>query len=289
MATVAISARLNGYLTLIRPPNTLMIGLAVVIGEAIGLGRLPGIREATFGFLTASLMMAGTMVANDVYDVEIDRVNSPERPIPSGIVKARSALGLSMLLSAASIGFAALLGPWTLLTALLALALMLYYNTRGKKTGLIGNAVVSFNVALPFFYGGLAVSSIRPLLFIFSIIAFLANFAREIAKGIADVKGDSLRNVRTLAVVKGARSAAFSSAGLFALAVMLSFIPPLLPERVSLLYFPPVVVADLGFLYSSFRLSKNQTAENIRTVKGHVLVWMLLGLVGFLLGGASLF
>ena len=289
LSEIAVSARLSGYLTLIRPPNTLMIGLAVVIGEAIGLGKLPGISEAIFGFLTASLMMAGTMVANDVYDVDIDRVNSPQRPIPSGIVKARSALGLSIVLSSASIGFAALLGPWTLLTALLALTLMLYYNTRGKKTGLIGNAVVSFNVALPFFYGGLAVNSIRPLLFIFSIIAFLANFAREIAKGIADVKGDSLRHVRTLAVVKGVRAAAFASAGLFVVAVLLSFVPPLLPEKVSLLYFPPVVIADLGFLYSSFRLSRNQTAENIRTVKGHVLVWMLLGLVGFLLGGASLF
>ena len=289
MSTVAISARLNGYLTLTRPPNTLMIGLGVVIGEAIGLGKLPSLPEAIFGFLTASLMMAGTMVANDVYDVEIDKVNSPERPIPSGIVRARSALRLSIVLSVSSIGFAALLGPWTLLTALVALTLMLYYNTRGKKTGLIGNAVVSFNVALPFFYGGLAVNSIRPLLFIFSIIAFLANFAREIAKGIADVKGDSLRHVRTLAVVKGARAAAVASAGLFVLAVLLSFIPPLLPEKVSPLYFPPVVIADLGFLYSSFRLWKNQTAENIRTVKGHVLVWMLLGLVGFLLGGASLF
>ena len=289
MSNLAISARVNGYLTLIRPPNTFMIGLGVVIGEAIGLGKLPGILEAVFGFLTASLMMAGTMVANDVYDVEIDRVNSPERPIAAGIVKARSAIGLSIALSAASIGFAALLGPWTLLTALLALALMIYYNTRGKKTGLIGNAVVSFNVALPFFYGGLAVNSVRPLLFIFSLIAFLANFAREIAKGIADVKGDSLRQVRTLAVVKGPRVAALASAGLFSIAVLLSFIPPLLPEKVSLLYFPPVVIADVGFLYSSYRLSNNQTAENIRTVKGHVLVWMLLGLVGFLLGGASIF
>ena len=265
-----------------------MIGLGVVIGEAIGLGRLPGMREAIFGFLTASLLMAGTMVANDVYDVEIDRVNSPERPIPSGIVRPRSALGLAVVLSVASIGFAALLGPWTLLTALIALGLMIFYNTRGKKIGLIGNAVVSFNVALPFFYGGLAVNSIRPLLFIFSIIAFLANFAREIAKGIADVKGDSMRHVRTLAVVRGPRVAALASAGLFVVAVLLSLIPPLLPDRVSLLYFPPVAVADLGFLYSSFRLSKNQTPENIRAVKGHVLVWMLLGLVGFLLGGASL-
>jgi len=279
---------LNAYLTLIRPPNTIMIGLAVVIGEVIAIApRLPGISDAVFGFLTASLMMAGTMIANDIYDVEIDRVNSPQRPLASGTVRTRDAAVLSVVLSAAAIGFAALLGLWTFLTALLALALMIYYNTRGKKTGLIGNAVVSFNVALPLFYGGLAVGSIRPLLFIFSVVAFLANFGREVAKGIADVKGDSLRHVRTLAVVKGTRAAALASAGLFVTAVLLSFLPPYL-ERISWLYFPIVIVADLGFLYSAYRLVGNQTPENIRSVKGHVLLWMLLGLVGFLLGGAAL-
>jgi geranylgeranylglycerol-phosphate geranylgeranyltransferase len=264
-----------------------MIGLAVVIGEAIGLGVLPGIREAVFGLLTASLMMAGTMVANDVYDVEIDKVNSPQRPLPSGAVKTRDAVALAVALSAASIGFSALLNLWTFFTALLALALMVYYNTRGKKTGLIGNAVVSFNVALPFFYGGLAVNSIRPLLFIFSLVAFLANFGREVAKGITDVKGDSISQVRTLAAVRGTKSAAFASAGLFVAAVLLSFLPPFL-EKISWLYFPPVIAADIGFLYSAYRLVGNQTPENVRSVKGHVLMWMLLGLVGFLLGGAAL-
>ena len=274
-------------MTLIRPPNTIMIGVAVVIGEAIGEGKLPGLREAVFGFLTASLMMAGTMVANDVYDVEIDKVNSPKRPIPSGLVGSRNAVALAVVLSLAALGFSALLNLWTFLTALLALALMVYYNTRGKKTGLRGNAVVSFNVALPFFYGGLAVNSINALLFIFSVVAFLANFGREVAKGIADVKGDSLRQVRTLAVVKGTSVAARASAGLFIAAVLLSFVPPFL-EKISWLYFPPVIIADAGFLYSAYRLVNKQTPENIRTVKGHVLVWMLLGLVGFLLGGAAL-
>jgi len=282
-----MSARLNAYLTLIRPPNTIMIGLAVVIGEAIGLGRLPGISEAVLGFLTASLMMAGTMVANDVYDIEIDKVNSPQRPLAFGTVKSRNAVVLSVVLSAAAISFAALLGLWTFLTALLALALMIYYNTKGKKTGLVGNAVVSFNVALPFFYGGLAVNKISPLLFIFSVVAFLANFGREVAKGIADVKGDSLRQVRTLAVVRGSKVAASASAVLFVIAVLLSFLPPFL-ESISWLYYPPVLVADVGFLYSAYRLVVNETPENVRSVKGHVLLWMLLGLVGFLLGGAAL-
>src|SRR5437660_7893712 len=283
----ATSARLSAYLTLIRPPNTIMIGLGVVIGEAIGLGMLPGIREAVFGFLTASLMMAGTMVANDVYDIEIDRVNSPQRPLPSGTVKTRDAVTLAVALSAAAIVFSALLNLWTFLTALLALALMVYYNTRGKKTGLIGNAVVSFNVALPFFYGGLAVNSIRPLLFTFSIVAFLANFAREVAKGIADVKGDSLRQVRTLAVVKGTKAAALASAGLCVMAVLLSFLPPLL-ESISWLYFPPVIVADVGFLYSAYRLVSNEWTGDVRVVKKHVLAWLLLRLLGCLFGGAGL-
>ncbi|HZY47213.1 MAG TPA: UbiA family prenyltransferase [Candidatus Bathyarchaeia archaeon] len=286
MPSRASSTGLGAYLTLIRPPNTIMIGLGVVIGEAIGLGRLPGLPEAVFGFLTASLMMAGTMVANDIYDIEIDRVNSPERPLPSGRVRTKDATLLAVILSIAAMGFAALLGPWTFLTALLALALMLYYNTKGKKTGLIGNAVVSFNVALPFFYGGLAVNHLRPLLFTFSIIAFLANLAREVAKGISDVKGDGLRQVRTLAVVRGPRVAALMSSGLFVVAVLLSFLPPFL-ETISWLYFPPVILADAGFLYSAYRLRKNQTPENVRTVKGQVLVWMLLGLVGFLLGGTA--
>src|SRR5260370_28326302 len=98
-----MSTRLSAYLTLIRPPNTIMIGLAVIIGEAIALGKLPGVPEAVFGFLTASLMMAGTMVANDVYDVEIDKVNSPQRPLASGTVKTRSAVLLSVVLFAAAV------------------------------------------------------------------------------------------------------------------------------------------------------------------------------------------
>jgi len=279
---------LNPYLTLIRPPNTIMIGLGVIIGEAIGLGHLPGAAEALFGFLTASLMMAGTMVANDVYDIDIDRVNSPERPLPSGTVKTKDAVRLAIILSVAALGFSALLNLWTVLTALLALGLMLYYNARGKKTGLRGNAVVSFNVALPFFYGGLAVNSLSPLLGIFSIVAFTANLGREVAKGIADVKGDSLRQVKTLAVVRGTKAAALASAGLFLVAVLLSFLPPFL-EKISSLYYPPVIITDIGFLYSSYRLVSNQSPENVRSVKGQVLVWMLLGLVGFLLGGAALF
>ena len=285
--SISTTTRFDYYLTLVRVPNCVMIGLAVVVGEAIALGTIPSVDKALPGLLTASLMMAGTMVMNDVYDVEVDRVNNPNRPIAAGRVGANGALAFASVLSLTSIFFAAVLGLWTLLTALLALALMTYYNTRGKRTGLLGNMVVSFNVALPFFYGGLAVESLKPLVVTFSALAFLANLGREIAKGIPDVQGDRLMGARTLAVSLGPRAAGVVSASLFVAAVVLSALPPLVGD-VSFLYFPLVAIADAGFLYSSFRLVLDPSPEPVRKIKAWVLVWMLCGLVGFLLGGTTL-
>jgi geranylgeranylglycerol-phosphate geranylgeranyltransferase len=276
---------MGSFLTLIRIPNCLMIGLAVLIAETIGLGSLPSPVEAVFGFLTAFLLLAGTMVFNDIQDVQVDRVNSPDRPIASGKVTIRQAYAMSIVFSSLALVSSLVLGVLTFLTALAALALMAYYNTRGKKTGLLGNAVVSFNVALPFFFGGLAVNSLRPLLFIFFLLAFLANTAREVAKGIADVAGDSSKGIMTIAVTKGPRRAAELATTFFVVAVLLSFLAPVFDQKVSLLYYPVVVVADLGFLYSSYRLIRDPTPTTVRKVKTQVLVWMLLGLVGFFMGG----
>jgi len=281
----ASSARLAPFLTLVRIPNCLMIGLAVLVAETIGLGSLPSPTEAVFGFLTAFMLLAGTMVFNDIQDVQVDRINSPDRPIPSGRVTLRQAYALSIVFSALALISSLVLGVLTFLTALVALALMAYYNTRGKKTGLLGNVVVSFNVALPFFFGGLAVNSLRPLLFIFFLVAFLANTAREVAKGIADIAGDSSKGILTIAVTQGPKRAAELAAAFFVVAVLLSFLAPVFDQRVSLFYYPIVVFADLGFLYSSYRLIHNPTATTVRKVKSQVLVWMLLGLVGFFVGG----
>lgn len=262
-----------------------MIGLAVLVAETIGLGALPSPGEAVFGFLTAFLLLAGTMVFNDIQDVQVDRVNSPDRPIPAGRVTIRQAYGLSIIFSALALISSLVLGILTFLTALAALALMAYYNTRGKRTGLLGNAVVSFNVALPFFFGGLAVNSLRPLLFIFFLLAFLANTAREVAKGITDVAGDSSKGIMTIAVTQGPKRAAQLAAAFFVVAVLLSFLAPVFDHKVSLFYYPGVAIADLGFLYSSYKLIHDPTAVTVRRVKSQVLVWMLLGLVGFLMGG----
>src|SRR2546428_13730344 len=60
----ASSTRLVSFLTRVRIPNCLMIGLAVLGAETIGLGSLPSLVDAVLVFLTASLPLAGHAAAN---------------------------------------------------------------------------------------------------------------------------------------------------------------------------------------------------------------------------------
>ncbi|TEU11579.1 prenyltransferase, partial [Candidatus Bathyarchaeota archaeon] len=65
-----------------------MMGVAVLVGTAIGggIGLLSSARELLLAFLTGFFMTGSAFAVNDYYDREIDAINEPGRPIPSGAV-----------------------------------------------------------------------------------------------------------------------------------------------------------------------------------------------------------
>ena len=76
--------KFKDFLTIIRPINSLMIGFAVIVGEVLALNSLPNLNLMILGFLTGFLISSSSMVFNDYFDLEVDRVNVPNRPLPSG-------------------------------------------------------------------------------------------------------------------------------------------------------------------------------------------------------------
>jgi len=276
-----------GFFEIIRPINCLMIGFGVVIGEIMALNCRLTLIPALVGFLVAFFLMAATMVMNDYYDVEIDMVNNPGRPIPSGLVSPREALSYSFLLSIIGLVFAALTNLSGFTVAAFALGLMMYYNTRGKRTGFFGNVLVSVCVALPFVYGGIVVESVKPVLGIFSTMAFLSNLGREVTKGVMDIDGDALKGIKTVAVLHGSSMASRISVLFFASAVLISPIPVVF-GMVSTLYIPVVAIADVGFIASSIFLVNDPSRRNAKTVKSLALIWMSIGLAAFVAGSYSI-
>jgi geranylgeranylglycerol-phosphate geranylgeranyltransferase len=277
------------FLTIMRPINCAMMGLAVIVGGVIASGTLQAGNPLLLGFSTGFLLAGVINILNDINDLEVDRINRPERPLPSGALKVAAAAIWASLLLLLGLATAALTSPLCLIIAALASLLGGLYNRFIKRTGLLGNIVVALIVAIPFLYGWLAFGGNGgPLLWLFSLMAFCAILGREILKGIADVEGDARRGIRTIAVTKGLPPAALAAIGLFLLAVILSFLPPLL-GLVYLAYLPPVMATDVGFLYSSARIWGDPSPRMAYVEKKRVLVWMTLALLAFLVGGVHIF
>jgi geranylgeranylglycerol-phosphate geranylgeranyltransferase len=276
----------SGFFEIARIPNCIMMGLAVIIGEFMSLGTAVPIYSVVVGFLVGFFLVAGSMAMNDILDAEIDRINNPKRPIPSGRVSKTEAAVFAAITLALGLSLAFALSVINLVIAIVAVTLMLYYNRFGKKTGLPGNAVVSANLAIPFIFGG-AIGGISNTLYIFALLAFLAGMGREVIKGMADIAGDSKRGVRTLAVSKGLGIASKTGALFFVAAVLLSVIP-IAFRMVSWLYVPIVSVCDIGFLYSAYSIVKNASPKNALRSKNQALVWMLLGLIAFVASGFTI-
>ncbi|MCJ7610180.1 UbiA family prenyltransferase [Candidatus Bathyarchaeota archaeon] len=282
-------ADLSCLVRLIRPINCAMVGFAVLVGEAIVFKTLFPL-SSILGFVTGFTITGASMVSNDYWDLGVDRVNNPDRPIPSGRVKPREAIALTVILSAIGLGAASVTYlPTTLILASGGLGMFLLYNYRAKQLGLLGNILVSASIALPLVYGGMiqpptqGSANSLALLVLFDVMIFLSNTGREVTKGICDVEGDRVRAVSTVALKRGERAAALTSAALYLSAVAMTPLPWLL-GLVGWLYLPLVAVTDIGFIASSFILLRDYSSENALKVKRIVLIWMLLGLLSFVAG-----
>ncbi|MBN1683394.1 UbiA family prenyltransferase [Candidatus Bathyarchaeota archaeon] len=277
-------SKLKGFLKIIRPLNSIMLGFSILVGILISNKQRIYVPLDTliFAYLSGFTLTGSAMVINDYFDYEIDLINEPKRPLPSGIIKKHEALFFSFLLSIFGVFFSYLNGISTFLIALFAWIMMMLYSSFGKKMGFIGNLMVSSCISLPFIYGGIIVSNLTSSL-LFGLIAFLSNTGREVTKGIVDIDGDGKKGIRTIAVNYGAKTAAYFSVILYLSATITSVFPVLF-NYVSFWYIPFVLVTDLGLIYISINLIKNYSRENSRKMKNLVLYCMFFGLLGFTAG-----
>src|SRR5688500_15333455 len=96
----------------------------------------------------ASILLAGPLVcatgqaANDWCDRDVDAINEPDRPIPSGRIPGRWGLWIALGWTALSLLVATALGPWGFGAAVVGLVLAWAYSAppvRLKRNGWWGN------------------------------------------------------------------------------------------------------------------------------------------------------
>ncbi len=271
-----------GYAHLVRPINCAMSAVGCLLGSFVAMGASAVDQLLIVGQAAAIALLftAGGNSLNDYYDRDVDKINHPERPIPSGRVTPRGALTAAVVLFIPTVPWSLLLRWELLAVVLINMALMSSYEVFFKKGGFRGNLLISWLVASLFIFGGLAVydsaETLQRVLWL-AILAFVSTVGREVVKDLQDVTGDVGR--RTLPMTIGERGAAVVGSVSMLSAVALSLVPRFL-GILGDYYLYVVLVADAIFIYAALNSSRNPAASQ-RLAK----YAMIVALAAFLVGG----
>lgn len=270
---------------LTRPVNSIMVGFAVVVGVAVSAPLELLSTPTILGFLTGFLISSYSMVVNDWYDLDVDRINNPNRPLASGRISLRTAAVYAAILLILGIATSLFTGLENFIIATVFAAIAWVYNYWGKKQILLGNMMVAASVAIPYIYGGAAVGRIESLLLWFlALTSFLAATGREVVKTISDVEGDEARRVNSVARVYGSHAAAIVGGVLF-LGAASSTVLPIVTGEVGVVFSTLILLPDVLFIYAAVKIIRDSTKTNALKIKNLTLIGMIIGMLVFIIGG----
>jgi 4-hydroxybenzoate polyprenyltransferase len=221
------------FFRLIRVLNLLFIVLtqalfqySIVVPMMSKNPNSPALTLHYFSFLTLSsvLIAAAGYIINDYFDLNIDRINKPNRIIVEKLIKRRWAIIWHWVLSFSGVLIGLYVGwkvqaLWLGFANLGCVAALWFYSTTFKKKLLAGNIIISLLTAwvvlvigfvthyrmatnIPFF-GMQFASKLLRYTFLYSGFAFIICLVREVVKDIEDMAGDSKYGCRTMPIVWG--------------------------------------------------------------------------------------
>lgn len=229
------------FLRLIRWPNLVFIALTQVLFYYCILwpvfsqyGREPFLTGWMFLCIVAAsvLIAAAGYIINDYFDLNIDRVNKPEKLVVDKLIKRRWAILWHLVLSFLGLVLTLIvcvrLADWHLFLAgfinFLCVVALWIYSTTYKKKILIGNVLISLLTAWTILVlymtnlkswfmvkvmnetklqYDLAVAKLFKFAILYAGFAFIISLIREVIKDMEDMEGDAKYGCRTMPIVWG--------------------------------------------------------------------------------------
>ena len=294
-------------LNLIRWKNLLMIALVQLLIKYALLEPF-GVQTTLDGLgilllVTATICIAAAgYIINDIYDVETDLVNKPNKVIINKSISEKTAYNLfiGLNLAGVAIGFyvSHLVDRAPFFSIFVVISILLYvYASYLKRTLLVGNIIISVLVALSLIIVGMfelipAITTTNQstqvvffkVIFDYALFAFSINILREIAKDIEDIDGDYKAGMNTLPIAIGRERAKN-------ILTALSFIPlvGIIFYVVSDLYKQPIAVGYfllfvLGpLIYTSIKTFSASTKKEMQHISNMYKWIMLFGMLSLLL------
>ncbi len=250
---------------------------------------------------TVCIAAAGNII-NDIYDIETDTINKPDRVIVGKSVSEKTAFNLFVALNvigvaigfylAHSVGKSAFFSIFVLISAALYI-----YASYLKRTPFVGNILISVLVAMSILIVGIfdlipamtdqnreTQITIFKILVDYAIFAFLINLIREMIKDIEDIDGDYNAQMNTLPIAIGrdrSKYLAFALSFLPIIAVTYFIVTYVYKQQIAIAYFLIAIIAPL--LYTSIKIYTANSKSDFKHISTLYKLIMLLGMLSLLL------
>ena len=295
------------FLNLIRWKNLILIVAAQVLVKYALLNSYncqTALNDLQFVILliaTLCIAAAGNII-NDIYDIETDKINKPDRLIIHKHISERTAFNLFITLNiiGVALGFylANRIGQNSFATLFVIISALLYvYSTYLKHLMLIGNIVVSGLVAASILIVGLfellpninAANrelhlGVFQILLVYGAFAFIINLLREITKDIEDINGDYNAGMRTLPIVIGRErtsSIAFIISLVPIFACLYIVIDTFYQYQIAVIYLLIFILGPM--IYISIKLFSAEKKDDFQHISSMLKIIMLFGVLSLLL------
>jgi 4-hydroxybenzoate polyprenyltransferase len=251
------------------------------------------------GVLMAGIFNAGNNALNQIYDLAIDRVNKPRRPLPSGALSLREAWTFTAITYALTLVLAWLAVPaglrrhecfWIVVVAVFFTWIYSAPPLRTKREGVWANVTIAIPRGLLLKVAGWSavktIVGVEPWYIggIFGLFLLGASTTKD----FADIEGDRADGCRTLPILYGVKKAAWIITPFFVLPFALIpigvWLGTLTGNRVLLLLLGPVLMAYGTYVsYLMVRRPEEMASTENHISWTHMYLMVMVAQVGFAL------
>jgi len=275
-----------------------MSGALTAVGAAPRESWAPALLAAPLiGSAMAALLNAGNNALNQIYDLEIDRINKPKRPLPSGRLSVAQVWWFTNIAYAVSLVLAWLVAPagrhecfWLVAVAVVCTYIYSVPPLRTKRLGIWANVTIAIPRGVLLKVAGW--SSVKTILGVepwyIGAIFGLFLLGATTTKDFADMDGDRRGGCRTLPIRYGVRRAAWMISPSFVIPFLMinaGAAAHVLTGTFVLLQILGAVMTAYGVyvLYLMLRRPEDLAVEENHVSWAHMYRMMFVAQIGFAL------
>jgi 4-hydroxybenzoate polyprenyltransferase len=289
-------------LELSRPFTLVAPALGFASGAATAYGATPRehwsaaiLLDPLIGLTMAAVLNAASNALNQIYDLDIDRVNKPRRPLPSGGLSQRAAWTFTWLTYALALLLAWLVAPggrhecfWIVVAATVGTVVYSVPPLRTKRLGLWANLTIAIPRGVLLKVAGW--SSVKTVFgaepWYIGAIFGLFLLGASTTKDFADMEGDARGGCRTLPIIHGVRRAAWMISPSFVVPFVMIAVGAwtgVLTGNVLLLQLLALVMTGYGLYvcYLMLRRPEDLAVEENHVSWAHMYRMMFVAQIGF--------